>query len=323
MDVLPSGDLIWIFRRDLIAVKKDLQFDVIGIGLNSVDFLCSLPRFPEPDTKTGMIAFDRQGGGQAATAMVACARLGLRVGYAGAIGDDAIGELSVETLRCEGVNVEGVVVKPGLRSQCAIVLIDDLTGERTIVWDREVQLETGDIRKEWVTQSRCLLVDGHNISEEIRAARWAREAGLPVVVDAEQVKEGMEELVALCTYVIGSKDFPSTITGLKEPREALEALHKMGPKVVGMTLGREGVIAYDGGRHLESPGFKVQAVDTTGAGDVFHAGICYGAVQGWALQRMLEFSNALAALSCLAVGGRAGIPGLDEVEVFLKDNLCE
>ena len=304
-------------------MRRDLPIDVAGIGLNSIDFLCSLSRFPDPNTKTGMIAFDRQGGGQAATAMVACTRLGLRAAYAGAIGDDEIGEMSVESLKSQGVNVDAVVVKPGLRSQCAVVLIDGRTGERTIVWDREARLETGDIRKEWVIRSRCLLVDGHHLPAEVQAAAWAREVGLPVVIDAERVKEGTGELIGLCTHVFGSEEFPSVFTGLRDSREALAALHGMGPQVVGMTLGRQGALAYDGDRYFESPGFEVQAVDTTGAGDVFHAGVCYGAIQGWGVQRMLDFSNAFAALSCRAVGGQRGIPRLYEVETFLREHVRE
>ncbi len=294
-----------------------MRFDVVGIGLVSVDYLCSLPRFPERNTKTGMTAFDRQGGGQAATAMVACARLGLRAAFVGAVGDDAAGDFSLEALRAEGVNVDGVVVKPGRRSQCAVVLIDSSSGERTIVWDRDVRLEEGDLRKEMVLNGRCLLVDGHNLPAEIRAARWARAAGIPVVFDAERVREGTKALLGSCSIVIGSQDFPALVTGKSDQRESLEALREVCPAVVGMTLGAGGAVAYDGENFYESPGFDVRAVDTTGAGDVFHAGLCYGVLRDWPVQKTLDFSNALAALCCRSVGGRTGIPRLQEVEELL------
>ena len=295
-----------------------MRFDVVGIGLVSVDYLCSLPRFPERNTKTGMTGFDRQGGGQAATAMVGCVRLGLRAAFVGAVGDDPAGDFSLEALRAEGVNVDGVLVKPGRRSQCAVVLIDSSSGERTIVWDRDVCLEEGDVRKEVVLDGRCLLVDGHNLPEEIRAARWAREAGIPVIFDAERVGEGTLELLGLCTFAVGSQDFPTLLTDASDPREALKAIHDMGPAVAGMTLGAGGAIAYDGEVFCESPGFDVGAADTTGAGDVFHAGLCYGALQDWPVRKTLDFSNAFAALSCRSVGGRTGIPRLQEVEEFLR-----
>lgn len=300
-------------------MSRKAHFDVVGIGLNSVDFLCALPRFPQPDTKTQMTSFLRQGGGQAATAMVACTRLGLRAAYLGAVGDDPIGELSLESLRAEGVNVDGVAVKPGLRSQCAVVLIDTHTGERTIVWDREACLEESDVKKDWVAGGRCLLVDGHSLPAEILAARWARQEGIPVVFDAERVRGETEDLLGLCDHVIGNQEFPVLVTGRSDPREALKALREKGPSVVGMTLGESGAIAYDGENFYESEGFQVQVADTTGAGDVFHAGVCYGVLQGWSIQKTVDFSNAFAALSCQAVGGRSGIPGLHEVETFLKE----
>lgn len=289
------------------------------MGLNSVDFLCVLSHFPRPNTKTAMTSLLRQGGGQAATAMVACARLGLRAAYVGAVGDDAIGDLSVESLRAEGVNVDGVAVKPGARSQCAVILVDARSGERTIVWDRQARLEEGDLRKEWLTGCRCLLVDGHSIPAEARAARWAREAGIPVVVDAERIFPGTEELLGLSDFVIGSQDFPARMTGRTDPREALEALRGMCPGVVGMTLGEKGAVAFDGERFVESAGFEVPAADTTGAGDVFHAGFCYGVLRGWPLRTVLDFSNAFAAMSCRSLGGRTGIPRLSEVEAFLQE----
>ncbi len=303
-------------------MNRKARFDVVGIGLNSVDFLCVLPRAPEPNTKTPMKSFLRQGGGQAATAMVACTRLGLQAAYVGAVGDDPIGAISVDSLRAEGVNAEGVVVKPGLRSQCAVVLIDSRSGERTILWDREARLEEGDVKKDWVTGCRCLLVDGHNLPAEVQAARWAREAGIPVVFDAERADSGSPgtgDLLALCDFVFGSQKFPALLTGRSDPRGALKALRDTGPSVVGMTLGGEGALAYDGREFYESEGFEVALADTTGAGDVFHAGVCYSVLQGWEVQRTLDFSNAFAAMSCRSVGGRTGIPRLHEVEAFLRE----
>ncbi|MFQ5691960.1 MAG: carbohydrate kinase family protein [Nitrospinota bacterium] len=300
-------------------MSPNARFDVVGIGLNSVDFLCALPRFPEPDTKTRMDAFVRQGGGQTATAMVACARLGLKAAYRGAVGDDPVGELSLESLRAEGVDVDGVVVKAGRRSQCAVVLVDSRSGERTIVWDREARLEEDDVTRDRVTAGRCLLVDGHSLPAEIRAARWAREAGIPVVFDAERVGDGTRDLLALCDFVVGSQGFPALLTGRDDPRQALRDLHEAGPAVVGMTLGEGGALAFDGETFFESEGFEVPVADTTGAGDVFHAGCCYGVLHGWSVPKTLDFSNALAAMSCRSVGGRTGIPRLAEVLAFLRE----
>ena len=294
------------------------RFDAVGIGLNSVDFLCVVPRFPEFNSKTPMDSFSQQGGGQVATAMVALSQLGLRTAYIGAVGDDRLGEFSLASLRAEGVNVEGVVLKPGRRTQCAVILIDRGSGERTIVWGRDAALEPRDLLQDLVTSGRCLLLDGYALEAEIQAARWAREAGMAVLLDAEEVKPETRELLSLTDVVIAGEDFPSRFTGYGDLREALQAIRAAGPAVAAVTLGAEGALAFDGERFIESPGFSVPAADTTGAGDVFHAGYGYGYLKGWDLERTLSFANAFAALSCRAVGARSGIPTLSEVEDLMR-----
>lgn len=301
----------------------DARFDAVGIGLNSVDLLCVVDRYPAFDTKTGLRAMTRQGGGQAATAMAALARLGMRAAYIGAVGDDEEGTFSLASLREAGVSVAGVVVQPGRVSQIAVIIVQREGGEaerggRTILWRREVSLGPEEVREDIVKSARLLHVDGHNLAAEVRAARWARQAGIPVSFDAERAVPGVEELVALTDFLIGAEGFPAALTGADEPREALRRLHAMGPRVAGMTRGARGALAFDGERYYDSPGFAVEAVDTTGAGDAFHAGFIFAILQQPGdLPRALRFANAVAAMSCTKLGGRAGLPRLEEVRAFL------
>ncbi len=298
------------------------RFDAVGVGLNSVDLLCLVDRYPPFNTKSGLREVTRQGGGQAATAMAALARLGLRAAFIGAVGDDPEGAFSLQSLRGAGVNVEGVAVQPGRASQFAVVIVQggggpEERGGRTILWRREVELRPEEVREDIVKAGRILHIDGHSVEAELRAVGWAREEGIPVSFDAERVFPGTEELVRQTDFLVAGEEFPALLTGAGEPEEALRRIWRMGPRVAAMTLGARGAIAFDGERLHRSPAFPVEAVDTTGAGDVFHAGFVFGVLQRYPLPPTLRFANALAAMSCRRLGGRAGLPRLEEVEEFL------
>ncbi|MCY3825591.1 MAG: PfkB family carbohydrate kinase [Nitrospinae bacterium] len=301
------------------------KFDAVGIGLNSADQFCVVREYPKQNTKSGILEIAREGGGQAATAMAALARLGLNVAYIGVVGDDEAGAFSLSSLEAEGVNVDGVVMQRGRASQFALIIVqqegeEEEKGARTILWRREVSLAPEDVGEEIVRAGRALHLDGHYIEAEIAAARWAREEGAPVFLDAERAPEGIEDLIGLTDYLVAAEDFPALLTGVSDHREALRRLHAMGPEVVGVTLGARGALAYDGARFYESPGFHVDVLDTTGAGDAFHGGFLYGVLRKMGLEDTLRFANAVAAMNCTALGGRTALPRLSEVEAFLRAN---
>ena len=295
-------------------------FDVVGLGLNAVDFLCVVPHFPQFDSKLMMLDFRQAGGGQAATAMVACQRLGLKTRYVGKIGGGDFGDYSRRSLEQAGVDTEGVAVVPDVRNQCAFILIDDNTGERTIIWDRDSRLsmQPHEVPREIICSAKALLIDGHDAAAAVRAARFAREEGIPVLMDAERISDETAELVSLSDMVIGEKHFPERFTGCSSLKEGLKHIAGRGPRVAGVTLGREGtLILYDGQFH-HSPAYEVVCRDTTGAGDVFHAAFLRALFEDWDLMRCLDFSNAVAALKCRDLGGRAGLPSFSEALAFMK-----
>ncbi len=301
------------------------KFDAVGIGLNSADQFWVVSEYPKRNTKNGALETARAGGGQAATAMAALARLGLDVAYIGAVGDDEPGAFSLASLEDEGVNVEGVVTQKGRASQFALIIVQqegdgEEKGSRTILWRREVSLAPADVREDIVRSGRSLHLDGHHVEAEIKAAGWARDEDMPVFLDAEHAPEGIEDLIGLTDYLMAAEEFPALLTGVSDHREALRRLHAMGPGVVGVTLGAHGSLAYDGKRFYESPGFRLDVVDTTGAGDAFHGAFLYGVLRGMGLEDTLRFANAVAAMNCVALGGRAALPRLSEVEAFLRAN---
>ena len=296
-------------------------FDVVGLGLNAVDHLCVVPHFPRYDSKLKMLDFNQQGGGQAATAMVACQRLGLKTRYVGKAGEGEFGQYSRKSLEKEKVDIQGMKVVPGARNQFAFILIDNTTGERTIIWDRDQRLVMlpEEVPREIIRSAKVLLIDGHDAAAAVQAARYAKEEGIVVVMDAERISDETEELVSMVDVVIGERHFPERFTGSNNLKVALKEIASRGPYITGVTLEKEGALAYCEGEFYYSPAYQVNCCDTTGAGDVFHAAFIRAFFEDWNLMRCLDFSNAVAALKCRGLGGRAALPSFDEALAYLSE----
>ncbi|MGH9735629.1 MAG: carbohydrate kinase family protein [Candidatus Acidiferrales bacterium] len=294
---------------------------VLGIGINATDTVIRLPRFPAMDSKVEITATEIKAGGQVASAMVACRRWGLRARYAGKIGDDAAGRFQREEMDREHVEAHWITAR-GEASQSAFILVDEPTGERTVLWRRDsaIALHPQDIRREWLEGASALLVDGHDTAVAALAAQWARGKGIPVIADLDNRYPGVEALLQFVDFAIASREFPGRLT---DERDLLTALPKMHSRfkchLTGATLGRLGVIVWDGTQFLLCPGFRVDAVDTTGAGDIFHGAFLYGLVHRWELKETLEFSCAAAALNCGALGARGGIRPLEEIRRMQRE----
>lgn len=292
-------------------------FDVLGIGLNATDTLLLLPEFPP---YAGKIPFTEEilsPGGQVATAIVSCAKLGLRSRYIGTIGDDLRGRIQWESLETTGVDVSGVIVREGCANQTAYILIDQRTGERTVLWQRPacLRLSPDDIKAEDVGSARMLHLDGYDTEAAAKAAALARAAGVPVSLDVDTPYPNFEAVLQNVDYLVASSTWPGRWTGETDPFVALERLQKeFGFKIAAMTLGEYGSMALHEGRFVYSPAFGVRCADTTGAGDAFHGGFCYAMLQNMPLEEALQFSNAAAALNCTAIGARGHIATKQEVD---------
>lgn len=293
------------------------EFDVLGIGLNATDTLILLPHFPAYAGKEPFRTEILSPGGQVATAMASCARLGLRTKYIGSVGDDQRGQVQMQSLKESGIDISDVVVRKNCPNQTAYILIDETTGERTVLWQRAecLRLHPDEIPAEAIAASRLLHVDGHDTEAVTRAASLARSAGTPVTVDVDTVYPGFENVLPNVDYLVASSEFPGRWTNLADPFAALERLQAaFGIRCAAMTLGAHGAMARCGGKFYYSPAFVVNCVDTTGAGDAFHGAFCYGVLAGWPIADILTFSNALAALNCTALGARGHLGTVDEAK---------
>jgi sulfofructose kinase len=294
--------------------------DLVGVGLNATDTLIHVERYPLRGAKVESPRVEVLPGGQVASALIACQTWGLRTRYVGKLGDDSAAALHWEEFSRAGVEAHISTVKL-CASQQAFILVDP-QGERTVLWrhDPKLQLQPEELCREWITTSRALHVDGYDTAAAILAATWAREAGISIVADIDDVYNGIEPLLEKIDYLIVSRDFPARLCGEADLRKSLPLLReRYGSRVTGATLGTDGVLAWDGEQFHYACAYRVPVADTTGAGDIFHAGFIYGLLQSWPLQRQLDFACAAAALNCMGAGARGGIRSVREIE-DLKQN---
>lgn len=297
-------------------------FDVVGVGLNATDTLILLPRFP---AYGGKVPFDSEilsPGGQVASAMVTCAKLGLQAKYIGTLGDDERGEIQLESLRASGVNIDDIEIRANCPNQSAYILVDRTTGERTVLWHRDdcLRIDPDQLTPEKIAGAKLLHIDGHDTPAVARAAEIARRHQIPVTVDVDTIYPGFDRVLPNVDYLIASSEFPSRWTHEPDPFRALEVIqNEYGMRVAAMTLGASGALARVDGRFIYSPGFVVDCIDTTGAGDVFHGAFCYSVIESMPVRDALEFSNAMAALNCTALGARGHLASAAEARVLMRE----
>lgn len=297
-----------------------LTFDVLGIGLNATDTLLLVHEFPP---YAGKVPFKREllsPGGQVATAMVGCAKLGLRAKYIGTIGDDLRGDIQRESLEGTGVDTSGLIVRRGCPNQTAYIIIDERTGERTVLWQRPecLRLRASEVRREDIAGARLIHIDGYDMEAAEYAASAARELGVPVSLDVDTVYPGFDSVLKHVDYLVAGSGWPGKWTGEEDPLFALRQLQRQyGMRIAAMTLGDRGSLALEQGRWSYSAAFDVPCADTTGAGDVFHGAFCYAMLARMPLTAALEFSNAAAALNCTAIGARGHVPTRAEVDSLI------
>ncbi len=291
------------------------KVDLVGVGLNAADTLIRLPHFPARGSKSEYSEASFMPGGQTATTVVACQRWGLSTRYVGKVGDDDAARLHREAFARAGVEARLIAITGGVSPQ-SLILVDGC-GERTVLCLRREQmtLQPEELDRTWIENARVLHVDGHDTAAATLAASWARRAGIPVVADLDEPYPGVEELIENVDYLIVSRDFPGRLMNEHSLERALRRMQaRYGCRLAAATLGEEGVLAWDGKQLFYNPAYRVSVVDTTGAGDIFHAGFIYGLLQEWPLERQLDFSCAAAAMNCMSAGARGGIRGVAEIE---------
>ena len=299
-----------------------IKWDVLGVGCNSVDYVYRLPASPKPDSATSKLRISSHHtmcGGQMATAMAACAGFGLKTAYLGSAGNDHNGRLIISELSGRGVDVSNVLTRE-CANRFAVIAVDETTGERMVLWDRDNRLDLSkeELDPALIRSARLIHVDDEEQEAAIATALIARNDGIPVTSDIDRITDRTTELVAAVSIPMFANHVLPAITGESDVERALRALRRTHQGMLCVTLGAEGAMLLVGDQLIVEKGFPISAVDTTGAGDVFRAAFIYGLLNQYPPQRMLRFANAAAAVSCTRAGAIAGVPALDEVEQLMR-----
>lgn len=304
------------------SARSGRELDVLGIGQGSLDQVARLAAFPAFGRKAAMRSWHEHPGGQIATAVLTCARLGLRTAFAGSVGDDEAGRAILAPLRAEGVDVSAVVVREGVRSQGAMILVDETSGERTVLWHRarELALRPSDLDEATLAGAGVVLLDAGDPQLATWVADRARVHGRPVVLDADTPSPEATALLGRVAFPIVPESFACATHGTADPEEALRAMAKAGAHFPVVTRGVQGALAWHEGRVLEVPAFAVPVRDTTGAGDVFHGAFAWGLLRGLGGEALLRVANAAASMNCRSPGAQGGLPTLSELTGFLASH---
>lgn len=298
------------------------KWDVLGVGCNSVDYVYRLPASPKPDSATAKLRISSHHtmcGGQMATAMAACARFGLKSAYLGSAGNDHNGRLIISELSGQGVDISHVLTR-ACPNRFAVITVDETTGERIVLWDRDnlLDLSYAELDPALIHSARLVHVDDEEQEAAIATALIARKAGIPVTSDIDRITNRTAALVAAVSIPMFANHVLPEITGESDVERALRALRRTHAGMLCVTLGAEGAMLLVGDELIIEKGLPITAVDTTGAGDVFRAAFIYGLLNAYPPQRMLRFANAAAGLSCTRAGAMAGVPALEEVEQLMR-----
>ncbi len=297
------------------------RWDVVGVGENSVDYVNLLPAYPQPRGAAAKMQIRERRvlcGGQMATAMCACASLGLRAKYVGVTGTDENGGRIRAELSARGVDISDVAIRDA-SNRCAVILVDEHTGDRVVLWDRDERLRLRDEELPVSALGAATVVHVDDVDDEmaVRAARLARDAGALVTSDIDRLTDRTEALASAATHAIFAAAVPLQLSGATDLASALRTLHARYGNVVVATMGEEGAMAFDGARIHREPAFPVRAIDTTGAGDVFRGGFIYALVHRLPIDQALRIANAAAAISCTRLGALNGVPTLSEVRELM------
>jgi sulfofructose kinase len=295
---------------------KNLPAAVLCMGCATMDYIFSVRELPREPLKFRARDFKAVGGGNAATAAVAIARLGGRAHLIARLGDDSTGDAILREL--DGYGVESSLVRrfAGCASLLSSILIDE-KGERQIVsyFDPKISHEP-----DWLPQIPAgigaVLADAHWLAGDLELFRRAAAAGIPTILDAD-MPSCAPELIRASTVAAFSAPGLEAATGAREIPEGLQIAARMGGGVMMVTDGAAGVFWLEGGEVRHHPAYRVEAVDTLGAGDVFHGAFALALAEGQAIDGAVAFASAVAAIKVTRFGGRAGTPTRAEVEQFL------
>lgn len=298
----------------------DCGIDVLVIGRACVDYLMLVERFPEEDSKVMLHERVKEGGGQGTNTACCCARLGARVRYIGALGDDEEGRFCLRRLADFGVDTSGVRFLEGAQTPVAYIVVTRSSGRRTIIYEPSPPsaIVLDEALKDLIARARVVLLD----PSVTHLAPAIKDLGCrgAIVYDCERWKDGMVDMMSLADYFIPAYSFLSDPALVVSGDTIAERMRSLSAQVAGqliVTHGENGAYyLHDGALYQVRPP-EALIRDTTGAGDNFHAAFACALTRGFDLHAAVKFAVAVATLSCRAYGGRAGLPDFEEARMVM------
>ena len=295
---------------------------ILCAGIAVLDEVFRIREFPLPDTKAEASEFITVGGGNAANAAVAIARLGGKVSFAaplgGPPGDDAVGDRIVRGIMEEGVDCSGCMRVDHIRSPVSAIFVN-VRGDRTIANYRDRRLDAvvpGDPDR-LLAGISAVLVDNRLPAFVTPICRAARRRGVPVVIDVDKPTVEADPLLAISTHAIFSGDCLRKTAGTENLAAGLARIAQFTDAFVAVSNGPLPVLWREAQATREMAVFPVTAIDTLGAGDVFHGAFTLALTEGCGIPEAMRFAAAAAGLKCTRFGGSSGAPRRAEVEALL------
>ncbi|MBD3402768.1 hypothetical protein GF420_07720 [candidate division GN15 bacterium] len=304
-------------KRKSRRLTAPSRIDCLGLGIIPLDILMEVPHFPPAGGKLNASGMMIQGGGPAPNAMIGLARLGLKTAVVAAVGNDLTAEMSRRELTKEGVSDRYLIEKKA-SSDLAIGYIERDSGDRTLVLHRGVRLKPRDIVTSSLPLPRVVHLDGRDMPACMKMARWAKRVGAKVSFDIGSMRNDVSEIFPLVDHLVVADAYALPFTKSRTGRAAVKKLAELCPGTIVVTEGIKGQVALEDGRLYRQQAFRVDTVDTTGAGDAFHVGYLYGLLKHEDIQVRMLLGSAAAALNCTRLGARAGLPSHRQLTRFLK-----
>jgi sulfofructose kinase len=284
------------------------------LGITVLDRVQRVTTLPTTGGKYVSNAYFEVGGGPAATAAVAIAKLGKAVDFIGRVGDDAVADTMLAEMASYGVNVEQCIRIANASSAFSSILVDE-AGERMIInhQDPNLSRDIAPLINVDFSKYSVILVDVRWPEGAKYALEQARKFNIPSVLDADISPDSIDELVELADHIAFSEPGLAKFSQVNDPIEGLKIARKRTKGKLYVTVGAEGCYWLEGDELQHQAGKKVNVVDTTGAGDVFHGAFAAAISEQMTTRQTVVFSNTVAALKCTKLGGREGIPDRDTV----------
>jgi sulfofructose kinase len=315
-----------LLREDVTGSKEaeELRFDAVGIESPCVDMAVNVDVFPKPNGSAEIKNMSWQGGGKVATGMAAAARLGVKGAVIGSVGDDGCGKFITDDFIRHGIDTTYLLKRTGKKTNFSLVMSDRETMGRSIIFRRgnAEPIEKREVPEEYLKNTDYFYVASLN-DTAIEAAKRSKGYGAKIFIDADYYSEELKRFIPETDIFIASEFVYKALFSSGDIESNCRRITEMGPKTVIFTFGEKGCEGVSEDGYFKVPAYSVDAVDTVGAGDVFHGAYLASIIKGLSAEEAARTASAVSAIKCTRIGGRAGIPDWDTAVKFMKTGVVD